>query len=82
MNFKEALDPFIKSNDLIICTVAAKAESYTDEFKKGNLSLSEYKDLMNDLTILKRIDESADLLQQRISLNTAINGLIAAASLV
>lgn len=81
MNFKEALSPFILSSDPVVSAVALKAEVYTDEYKKGNLSKDEYKELMTDLTVMKRIEETADALEQRTNLNSVINSLIAVASL-
>jgi len=82
MNFKEELTPFVTSEDPVVSAVALKAEVYTDEFKRGNLTLDEFKELMNDLTVIKRIEETAKTLEQRTDLNNVITNLVAAASLV
>lgn len=82
MNFKETLNPFIGNSDPVVSAVAAKAEVYTDELHKGNITKEEYKELMHDLTVMHRIDETANALEDRTQLNSVITTLIAAAALI
>lgn len=82
MNYLEKLTPFINSNDPVVNSLALKAEVYTLELNKGNITAQEYSQLMNDLTIMHRIEESAESMELRCELNEIIKALIGAVALL
>lgn len=69
------------SQDPVIKQAAATANEYTELFKSGQLSKDEYQQLMADIAITARINQSMDDMARLAMLNTAITGLINLASL-
>ena len=63
-------------------SVVAEANALEAEFTAGNLSASEYKELLQDLQSTKVIEAAADDVALLRELNGLINGLIAVASAV
>lgn len=61
---------------------SAKVISYKKMFDEGSLSKSEYVELLKDIESEKIIDGTNEQLMQKEALNSALNALIAAASLV
>lgn len=62
--------------------VVAEAYALEAQFKAGELSLSEYTELLQDLQRTKVIEAAADDLATLSQLNGLITGLIALASAV
>ena len=69
------------SPDPVIQQAAADANQITELFKAGQISKDEYQQLMADLAVTARINQSMNDLARLEMLNTAINGLINLASL-
>ena len=63
-------------------SVVTEAKALEAEFTAGNLSASEYKELLRDLQSTKVIEAAADDVALLSELNGLINGLIAVASAV
>jgi hypothetical protein len=63
-----------------IDSVVTEARALEAEFTAGNLSASEYKELLQDLQSTKVIEAAADDVALLSELNGLINGLIAVAS--
>lgn len=63
-------------------SVVTEARALEAEFTAGNLSASEYKELLQDLQSTKVIEAAADDVALLSELNGLINGLIAVASAV
>lgn len=63
-------------------SVVTEARALEAEFTAGNLSASEYKELLQDLQSTKVIEAAADDVALLRELNGLINGLIAVASAV
>ena len=70
------------SPDPVIQQAAATANEYTELFKSGQLSKDEYQQLMADIAVTARINQSMNDMERLQKLNTAITGLINLASLV
>jgi hypothetical protein len=70
------------SPDPVIQQAAATANEYTELFKSGQLSKDEYQQLMADIAVTARINQSMNDMERLQMLNTAITGLINLASLV
>lgn len=63
-------------------SVVAEANALEAQFKAGELSASEYTELLQDLQSTKVIEAAADDVALLRELNGLINGLIAVASAV
>jgi hypothetical protein len=63
-------------------SVVAEANALEAQFRAGELSLSEYTELLQDLQSTKVIEAAADDLATLSQLNGLITGLIAIASAV
>lgn len=63
-------------------SIVTEARALEAEFTAGNLSASEYKELLQDLQSTKVIEAAADDVALLSELNGLINGLIAVASAV
>lgn len=70
------------SPDPVIRQAAETANEYTELFKSGQLSKEEYQQLMADIAVTARINQSMNDMERLQMLNTAITGLINLASLV
>ena len=62
--------------------VAVATGAYTEELKAGNISRSEYADLLLDLQRQITITENMSQFETKQRLNTAITALVAIASAV
>jgi RNA polymerase-interacting CarD/CdnL/TRCF family regulator len=62
--------------------VAVATGAYTEELKAGNISRSEYADLLLDLQRQITITENISQFETKQRLNTAITALVAIASAV
>jgi len=62
--------------------VAVATGAYTEELKAGNISRSEYADLLLDLQRQITITENMSQFETKQRLNTAITALVALASAV
>jgi len=62
--------------------VAAATNAYTEELKAGNISQSEYAELLRDLQRQITITENMSQFETKQRLNTAITALITIASAV
>jgi RNA polymerase-interacting CarD/CdnL/TRCF family regulator len=62
--------------------VATATNAYTEELKAGNISQSEYAELLRDLQRQITITENMSQFETKQRLNTAITALVAIASAV
>ena len=62
--------------------VITEIRALETEFKAGNLSASEYKELLEDIKSTKSIQAAADDLSLKTQLHQLIDGLIAVAGAV
>ena len=62
--------------------VITEIRALETEFKSGNLSASEYKELLEDIKSTKSIQAAADDLSLKTQLHQLIDGLIAVAGAV
>jgi RNA polymerase-interacting CarD/CdnL/TRCF family regulator len=62
--------------------VAAATNAYTEELKAGNISQSEYAELLRDLQRQITITENMSQFETKQRLNTAITALVTIASAV
>ena len=76
------LKEWVGNNHTELADWAKEAESYTNDFKAGNLSEDEYKELMGDLKHSKAISDAADDLAVRSKANEMLDNLIIAAGCV
>jgi len=76
------LKEWVGNNHTELADWAAEAEAYTNDFKAGNLSEDEYKELMEDLKRSKAISDAADDLAVRSKANEMLDNLIIAAGCV
>jgi len=63
-------------------TVATATNAYTEELKAGNISQSEYAELLRDLQRQITITENMSQFETKQRLNTAITALVTIASAV
>jgi hypothetical protein len=62
--------------------VATATNAYTEELKAGNISQSEYAELLRDIQRQITITENMSQFETKQRLNTAITALVAIASAV
>ena len=82
MDAMNELKEWVGNNHTELADWAKEAESYTNDFKAGNLSEDEYKELMGDLKHSKAISDAADDLAVRSKANEMLDNLIIAAGCV
>ena len=59
------IHPYAASPDKVLVGVAVQAHNLTVEFENGNLSPDEYKELMNDILDINRIDQLMETQDQK-----------------
>ena len=82
MDALNELKEWVGNNHTELADWAAEAETYTNQFKSGDLSEDEYKELMEDLKHSKAISDAADDLAVRSRANELLDNLIIAAGCV
>ena len=82
MDAMNELKEWVGNNHTELADWAAEAEAYTNQFKSGDLSEDEYKELMEDLKHSKAISDAADDLAVRSRANELLDNLIIAAGCV
>jgi RNA polymerase-interacting CarD/CdnL/TRCF family regulator len=78
----EVLHIINNSDDENTRMVATATNAYTEELRAGNISRSEYADLLLDLQRQITITENMSQFETKQRLNTAITALVAIASAV
>jgi RNA polymerase-interacting CarD/CdnL/TRCF family regulator len=78
----EVLHILNNSDDENTQMVATATNAYTEELKAGNISQSEYAELLRDLQRQITITENMNQFETKQRLNTAITALITIASAV
>ena len=78
----EVLHILNNSDDENTRQVATATNAYTEELKAGNISQSEYAELLRDLQRQITITENMSQFETKQRLNTAITALVAIASAV
>jgi RNA polymerase-interacting CarD/CdnL/TRCF family regulator len=78
----EVLHILNNSNDENTKMVATATNAYTEELKAGNISQSEYAELLRDLQRQITITENMSEFETKQRLNTAITALVTIASAV
>jgi len=78
----EVLHILNNSDDENTQMVATATNAYTEELKAGNISQSEYAELLRDLQRQITITENMSQFETKQRLNTAITALITIASAV
>lgn len=79
---KQFLSEFTDVDSEYVKELASKADTYKTLYESGALSNPEYVELLKDLKSQQLITENANELAEKEMLNTVLNGLITAASLV
>lgn len=82
MDALQELKEWVGNNHTELADWAAEAEAYTNDFKSGDLSEDEYKELMEDLKHSKAISDAANDLAVRSKANEMLDNLIIAAGCV
>ena len=82
MDAMKELKEWVDNNHTELANWAEEAETYTNQFKAGDLSESEYKELMEDLKHSKAISDAADDLAVRSKANEMLDNIIIAAGCV
>lgn len=82
MNIEKQFSELISSPCPHVSGASAKALSYKKMFDEGALSKDEYLELLRDIESEKIIDGTNEQLLQKEALNTLLNNLITAVSLV
>ena len=78
----EVLHILNNSDDENTRMVATATNAYTEELRAGNISQSEYAELLQDLQRQITITENMSQFETKQRLNTAITALVAIASAV
>ena len=78
----EVLHILNNSDDENTRMVAATTNAYTEELKSGNISQSEYAELLRDIQRQITITENMSQFETKQRLNTAITALVTIASAV
>ena len=78
----EVLNILNNSNDENTRMVATATNAYTEELRAGNISQSEYAELLRDLQRQITITENMNQFETKQRLNTAITALITIAAAV
>lgn len=76
MNFIEQIEDIISSNKEWARGRAEAAKAIRQQYEKGNLSNSEYQELLEDLIRTERLDRDADDTDLRNNLVAGIRGLL------
>lgn len=82
IQYNQSLLASISSQNSDVNAAAAQVHQYTEMCKAGQISPSEYAQLLRDIQSQINIQASMAELDAMETLNTAINGLITIASLV
>ena len=77
----QSLEAIFNTGDLGMQDLANRALSLKQALEQGQISASEYKEMINDLYHEKNINESVQDLRLKEHINTTINALISLASL-
>jgi len=76
MSAMEQLEEIISSEKKWARERAEVAKAIHQQYEKGNLSDSEYKELLEDIIRTDRLDQDADDIELRNNLVSGINGLV------
>ena len=76
MSAIDQLDTIINSDKWWANQRAEAAKAIYQQYQKGNLTDSEYKELLKDVIQTRELDKDADDTELRSNLVSAINGLI------
>jgi len=76
MSVMDQLDTIINSDKQWAKQRAEVAKAIHQQYRKGNLTDSEYKELLEDLIRTEQLDKDADDVELRSSLVSSINGLV------
>lgn len=77
----QSLEAIFNTGDPGMQDLANRALSLKQALEQGQISASEYKEMINDLYHEKNINESVQDLRLKEHINTTINALISLASL-
>ena len=77
----QSLEAIFNTGDPGMQDLANRALSLKQALEQGQISASEYKEMINDLYHEKNINESVQDLKLKEHINTTINALISLASL-
>lgn len=66
-----ALDELISNPDVIISEMAQSAKDLKSDLDKGLITASEYNELMGDVTDWKKIEELADNIERKATVEGA-----------
>ena len=81
-NAIKELEEWVGNNHTELADWAKDARSLTEEFKAGDLSEDEYKELMEDLKRSKKISDAADALAVRSKAVELIDNIITSAGVI
>ena len=81
VEINQALEAIYNTNDPSLQDLANRAMSLKQALEQGQISKSEYTELVTDLYHEKNINESVQDLQLKEHINSAMNALINLASL-
>lgn len=76
MNILEQIDELINSEKQWARDRAEAAKAIHQQYCKGNLTDSEYKELLEDLVRTRKLDMDADEIELRSNLVNTISGLL------
>ena len=82
MTVEEQLQALFNTNNPDLQDLAVRANDLKNAFTTGQISQSEFYEMVKDLATEKNINESAHDLEVKAAVNTALNALVAVAGAV
>jgi hypothetical protein len=80
MSVEQQLEALFNTGDPSLQDLANRANELKNALANGQISKSEFMEMLQDLAHEKNINESAHDLEVKIAVNTALNALVAIAS--